>query len=918
MDASNKQETVAEKFARVWEKKNSKAARAGGVSLMALSLAACGSSSDTTTTTTGSESSGSTDSTDSTTTPTGQTYNLTDEVNDIAGGAGNDTIQGGVNSMGGSDYIVGGAGTDTLTVRMDANDAFGVIDGVENIVIYARGDNNAAPVSMVDVSGATTVTLMNGNSDFYINDFDNAVGLKLENSNDMYTISYADLSGDADGQAIEVDGYEGNLDIGTTGLESVTITASGEDSTVDFEDHATATITTATIKGAGVVDFDVNAESDALATITATDSTGANTYTVDNVTIDLTITGGSGGETAAFGTTLNSSDNIDLNGGEDTVSATVGAATTIRPTMSDVEVLDLGFTQAGTFDARNVTGATSLELSDIQAAVTVSRLDASVAALSVTEATATADAIGVTYATGADAAHSLTIGASNDDGDAVASLGAITISGNAGALTVTSAGDAANDIDGLTADDATSLALTATKGLAMGAGDISVDAATSVSITSAADTSFDDISAAAATSVTLTSAGGSLTMDDSTDLGEVLTYTISAADDDVTVDDQTLASATAINIGATGGAADAGVLVSDADVAVTLTASGADANDVTVAQIDVDHLTTLTATATTGADITVTDLVILGYDSSTDKNDVDVNVTLDATGVDADDNGSAASLTIADLDGNADGENVALDLVTLISDADGAVTFEVTTTTDTDAAVTEVDATGSAGTTTIDFNNTTMAATEVSTGAGGSTTTLTASVDTFMGGDGDDTITGGGGADDITTGGGNDIIVLTTTDTDVVQDFTAVDSDGDAVDIIHISVGAIDVEDGDGTALGVGAVTVQSQATTAVTAIAAATDLFIFTDAVANAAAMVTALEALTIADGSSIADNDDLLIGWTDGSDTYLSSVNIAITDPGGADINIDDAGSTNTTLVQLIGVDIADVVAGNVAIIA
>ena len=36
MDASNKQSTLAEKFAAVWEKKNSKAARAGGVSLMAL------------------------------------------------------------------------------------------------------------------------------------------------------------------------------------------------------------------------------------------------------------------------------------------------------------------------------------------------------------------------------------------------------------------------------------------------------------------------------------------------------------------------------------------------------------------------------------------------------------------------------------------------------------------------------------------------------------------------------------------------------------------------------------------------------------------------------------------------------------------------------------------------------------------
>ena len=43
MDASNKQQTLAEKFAAVWEKKNAKAARAGGVSLMALSLVACGS-----------------------------------------------------------------------------------------------------------------------------------------------------------------------------------------------------------------------------------------------------------------------------------------------------------------------------------------------------------------------------------------------------------------------------------------------------------------------------------------------------------------------------------------------------------------------------------------------------------------------------------------------------------------------------------------------------------------------------------------------------------------------------------------------------------------------------------------------------------------------------------------------------------
>jgi hypothetical protein len=46
MDASNKQSELVKTLTAAWEKKNSKAARAGGVSLMALSLAACGSSDD--------------------------------------------------------------------------------------------------------------------------------------------------------------------------------------------------------------------------------------------------------------------------------------------------------------------------------------------------------------------------------------------------------------------------------------------------------------------------------------------------------------------------------------------------------------------------------------------------------------------------------------------------------------------------------------------------------------------------------------------------------------------------------------------------------------------------------------------------------------------------------------------------------
>jgi len=124
MDASNKQPTVAEKFAAVWEKKNAKAARAGGVSLMALSLAACGGSSSTTTTTT-------TPAADPVpTTPVAQSLTLTTGMDNITGGDGDDTISAPTvaNDNGGAtvnnatltalDSIDGGAGNDTLSVKV--------------------------------------------------------------------------------------------------------------------------------------------------------------------------------------------------------------------------------------------------------------------------------------------------------------------------------------------------------------------------------------------------------------------------------------------------------------------------------------------------------------------------------------------------------------------------------------------------------------------------------------------------------------------------------------------------------------------------------------------------------------------------------------------------------------------------------
>ena len=123
MNASGKQLTLAEKFAAVWEKKNAKAARAGGVSLMALSLAACGSDDDSTTTTTTSTET----TTTTTTTDAAQVLALKTTIDKLDGGSGDDIISGSAGTIDG-DILTGGAGSDTLSLSLtnadDNNSSF--------------------------------------------------------------------------------------------------------------------------------------------------------------------------------------------------------------------------------------------------------------------------------------------------------------------------------------------------------------------------------------------------------------------------------------------------------------------------------------------------------------------------------------------------------------------------------------------------------------------------------------------------------------------------------------------------------------------------------------------------------------------------------------------------------------------------
>jgi len=155
-DSSAAELNATSKLVKAWESKNAKnAARAGGVSLMALSLAACGGSDSTTTTATD------TTTTDTTTTVGGGTFDLTPLV-DIASGtqALNGSLASTFRFTDGNETING------MTATMEAGDT--LLDG----------STTDADVLNVTVTGATTITTSN-----------------IETVNLSYAVAGADFTG---------------------------------------------------------------------------------------------------------------------------------------------------------------------------------------------------------------------------------------------------------------------------------------------------------------------------------------------------------------------------------------------------------------------------------------------------------------------------------------------------------------------------------------------------------------------------------------------------------------------------------------------------------------------------------------------------------------------------------------------------
>lgn len=302
----------------------------------------------------------------------------------ITGGTGNDKFDMGTN-LTVADTINGGDGTDTVEINADTVTLASLtLSNME--VIYQEATAGNVLSLVTGGSALTKVTLVENDTtsiDLGVTDLAAGVAVELANNVDNQVMGIAslglkDASGTADALTVSVLGSSGQgtekvEDIAFTNIETLNLvsgtfgpTAMLTTDTNDIDDISVdTTLTTINASGSVNLEVTVGAEATKLTKFDATSMTGNLTLTLQAG--DVSVTGGSGDDTIAFGATLNNKDTV-VGGGntktttEDTLTATVTSltATTGVLTVSGVERLNL--TNAGTavLVATAVTGATEI------------------------------------------------------------------------------------------------------------------------------------------------------------------------------------------------------------------------------------------------------------------------------------------------------------------------------------------------------------------------------------------------------------------------------------------------------------------------------------------------------------------------------------------------------------------------------
>lgn len=269
-----------------------------------------------------------------------------------------------------------------------------------------------------------------------------------------------------------------------------------------------------------------------------------------------------------------------------------------------------------------------------------------------------------------------------------------------------------------------------------------------------------------------------------------------------------------------------------------------------------------------------------GADAELELNTGNVEVVIDsislsATGVDGDDNGSAIDLQI-NAGGNADDETTITSLI-LTSDATGAINLTIDEATADAVLIGDIDASASAGDLTLDLSDLgTENGVTVTLGSGDSTVTLTQGDDQVTGGSGDSTITTVNGADTIIGGSGTETVVMSTADDGIILSSFSAGANGDIASF-DLSAWALPLA-ADGTAISAGDAAALDNATSGAAWVFNTGNVLVLSGIIADDNALVTELETNGAVVAGDLIDGDFILVAYYDGFSTQLRSVELDV----------------------------------------
>ena len=300
--------TTISKLVKDWETKNARnAAKASGISIMALSLAACGGG-------------GSAPAPAPAPVVVVEAVPITSALtiwNDtVAGTTADDVVTGAridtVQVFNSGDSIVLGDGNDSLSATLNAGTVTPVaMTGVENVMFTVLGD---ATVDFDNVSGVTSIISRGSSATLLVDDIQEIpTSISINNNTAVQTFVVKDtaVSGNEDSITLNFDGVGGVVNVGgeTDGdgdIETFTIVASAGASDLGVGNGFGADATTITVNATSALDLGSTAQFIASTNFDASESTAAVTSVFAAKTTAsetaVTIKGGAGADQFDIGT----------------------------------------------------------------------------------------------------------------------------------------------------------------------------------------------------------------------------------------------------------------------------------------------------------------------------------------------------------------------------------------------------------------------------------------------------------------------------------------------------------------------------------------------------------------------------------------------------------------------------------------